>query len=330
MSLLVLNEDELRQTVTIAEAISAVEAAFIALAESRIHVPGNFTLDLPEVNGKVDVEGVYLSQAPYYVVRISSSFRNNPALNLPIHSGLTVVFDAALGRLVAIMVDNGYLTHLRAGAAGALAARHLANPTLDRVLVVGSGKQAYIQLKSLTAVRQVGLVLVWGRSPMQVDSYARRLVEDHDLNIEIAPSLEAAVRQADLIITATSSQEPLIKAAWLKPGVHITAVGGNHPGKQELYVDVLQRADVIIADKLEQCAAYGEIYHGLTAGVISLNQVQGELGQLITGTIPGRTQPDQITLADLTGLEVQDTPIATLALEKALFLGLGQRVEIQL
>jgi ornithine cyclodeaminase len=228
------------------------------------------------------------------------------------------------------MVDNGYITQLRAGAAGALAARYLANQTLDRVVVLGSGKQAYIQLKALMIVRSFGLVSVWGRSPMNVDSYARRLVEDHDLNIEIAPSLEAAVRQADLIITATSSQEPLLKADWLKPGVHITAVGSNHPAKQELALDVLQRADVIIADKFDQCAVAGEIHHALAAGVITADRVQGELGQLIKGKIPGRTHPDQITLADLTGLEVQDTAIATLALEKDLFLGLGQRVESQL
>ena len=330
MSLLILNEDELRQTVTIAEAIRAVEAAFVALAESRMHVPGSFTLDLPDVNGKVDVEGAYLSKAPYYVVRVSSTFSDNPAINLPVQSGLTTVFDATIGCPVAIMVDNGYLSHLRAGAAGALAARYLANQTINHVTVIGSGHQAYVQLKSLMMVRKFGLVSVWGRSPMSVDSYARRLVEDHDLNIEIAPSLEAAVRQADLIITATSSQHPLIKADWLKPGVHITAVGSDHPTKQELHVDVLQRADVIIADKLDQCAVAGEIHHAVAAGVITRDKVQGELGDLIIGKIPGRTHPDQITIADLTGLEVQDTAIATLALEKAFFLGLGQRVESRL
>jgi ornithine cyclodeaminase len=326
MSLLVLNEDELRQTITIPEAIDAVEAAFVALVEGRIHTPGNFTLDLPDASGKVEVQGAYLSQAPYYVVRINSNFPNNVEFDSPFQNGLTAVFDAANSTPVAVMIDNGYLTHIRAGAAGALAARYLANETLDRVVVVGSGNQAYIQLKSLTMVRNVGLVSVWGRSPMQVDSYARRLVEDHDLNIEIASSLEVVVREADLIITATSAQQPLIKGDWLKPGVHITAVGSNHPSKQELEVDVLQRADIIIADKLDQCAVAGEIHHALNAGVITLDRV-GELGQLITGQIPGRQYPDQITLADLTGLEVQDTAIATLALEKALFVGLGQRVE---
>lgn len=327
MSLLVLNEDELRQTITLPEAIIAVETAFTALAENRLHRPGRFTLDMPGGKSKVEVEGSYLNQTPYYIIRVNSSFHQAYQLDLPSSSGLALVFDALSGQPIALMVDNGYISQLRAGAAGALAARYLANPTLNRVAVIGSGRQAYIQLKSLMMDRSIGLVSVWGRSPLHVDSYARRMVEDHDLNIEIAASPEAAVRLADLVITATSSQEPLLKADWLKPGVHINAVGSNHPDKQELHVDVLQRAEVIIADKLDQCMAAGEIHHALAAGVITPQQVQGELGQLIKGQIPGRTHPSQITVADLTGVEVQDTVIATLAMEKALFLGLGQRVE---
>ncbi|NJO00141.1 MAG: ornithine cyclodeaminase family protein [Anaerolineales bacterium] len=327
MSLLILNEDELRQTITLPEAIAVVEAAFVALAENRVHQPGRFTLDMPGVKSKVEVEGSYLNETPYYVIRVHSRFHPEFQLNLPPHSGLALVFEANTGQPIALLVDNDYISQVRAGAAGALAVRYLANPTLNRVAVIGSGRQAYIQLKSLMIDRQIGLVSVWGRSPLHVDSYARRMVEDHDLNIEIAASPEAAVRSADLIITATSSQQPLLKADWLKPGVHINAVGSNHPGKQELNVDILQRADVIIADKLDQCMAAGEIHHGLKAGVIAPQQVQGELGDLIKGKIPGRTHPDQITLADLTGVEVQDTVIATLAMEKALFLGLGQRVE---
>jgi ornithine cyclodeaminase len=177
-------------------------------------MPGHFTLDLPEVKSKVEVKGAYLSQTPYYVVRINSNFRHEQGLDLPPHSGLTAVFDAATGHPVAVMLDNGYITQLRAGAAGALAARYLANQTLDRVVVLGSGKQAYIQLKALMMVRSFGLVSVWGRSPMNVDSYARRLVEDHDLNIEIAPSLEAAVRQADLI---SSLPPPPARSLYSKP-----------------------------------------------------------------------------------------------------------------
>jgi ornithine cyclodeaminase len=330
MSVLLLNEDELRQIVTIAEAINSVKSAFIASAEGRVNIPGDFSLNLPDVNGKVQVKSTYLNEAPYYVVKVNSSFQDNPTLNLPIESGLLTVFDAATGFPAAIMVDNGYLTGIRAGAAGALAAQYLANQKLSQVAIIGSGNQAYMQLKSLLAVRKVEHVLVWAPSPANVDRYARSMVEDHDLNIDIAPSVEAAVRAADLIITATRSRQPLIQEDWLKPGVHITAVGSNSAGKQELHIDVLARADVLIADNFSQCSISGEIHHALEAGVITPADVQGELGDLIIGKIKGRTDPDQITVADLTGLDMQDTAIATLALDKALFLGLGQRVATQL
>jgi ornithine cyclodeaminase len=327
MPLLLLNEDELRQIVTIAETIDAVETAFAALAENRINVPGNFALTLPEVKGEVQVKGAYLDEAPYYVIKIGSDFHDNPTINLPTQSGLTVIFDAATGFPAAVMLDNGYLTRIRAGAAGALTAKYLANESLDRVAVIGSGYQAFIQIKSLKTVRHhIGLVSVWGRTPIKVDNCARRIVEDHDLNVEIASSVEAAVREADIVITATASEVPLIQADWLKPGVHIIAVGSDSPHKQELHPDVLKRADVIIVDKLEQSTVVGEIHHGLAAGTITQADIQGELGDLIIGKIPGRTHPDQITIADLTGLDTQDATVATLALEKALFLGLGQRV----
>ncbi len=325
MSLLLLTEDELRQIITMAEAIEAVKGAFVALAENRVNT-NFFTLNLPEVRGAANVKAAYLEEAPYYFVNVSSHFADNPSINLPVESGLMAVFDAATGFPAALLIDKGYLTQLRAGATGALAAAYLARQNLTRVAVLGSGSQAYMQLKALLVLRQIESVSVWGRSPLNVDSYARQVVEDHDLDVEIAPSIEAAVRDADLIITATASQEPLLRAEWLKPGVHISAAGSNSPAKQELYPDVLRRADVIVADSYEQAAARGEIFHGLATGAITPADIQGELGDLVIGKIPGRTHPDQITLADLTGLEVLDTALAAAAIQKAHFLGLGQRV----
>ncbi len=328
MPLLLLNEDELRQTITIPEAIDAVEAAFAASAEGRMNIPGNFTLNLPDVNGDVDVKGTYLREAPYYVIRVGSNFHDNPTINLPAKSGLITVFDAATGFPAAIMIDNGYLTDIRAGAAGALAAEYLANKEIEHVTVIGSGSQAYVQLKSLMSIRNVASASVWAHSPLDADNYARRLVEDHDINIQIASSIESAVRKADIIITATSGEHPLIEAEWLKPGVHINAVGNNNPTKQELHTNILERIDVIIVDSLEQCVTSGEVHHGLKSEAIHRDDIQGELGSLISGKITGRTDVNQVTLADLTGLDSQDAVVATLAMEKALFLGLGQRVEV--
>lgn len=326
MTLLLLTEDEIRQVVTIAEAIEAVERAFVALAEKKMGEAGAFSLHLPQANGAASVKGAYLEETPYYFVQVNNHFAANPARNLPARSGLVAVFESATGAPAAILVDNGYLSGLRAGAAGALAARYLANERLDRVAVIGSGDQAYLQLKALMAVRQVGAVSVWGRSPAQVDSYARRLVEDHDLNMEIAPSIEAAVSRADLVITATASLQPLLRAEWLKPGVHLTAIGSDQPVKQELFPEVLQWADVIIVDSYQQCLARGEVRHAIAAGAITRADVQGELSDLVTGRVTGRTRPDQMTVADLTGLDWQDAAVASLAIEKALFLGLGQQL----
>ena len=163
---------------------------------------------------------------------------------------------------------------------------------------------------------------------LEADTYARRMVEDHDLNIQIAPSIKEAVQEADIIITTTASQHPLIEADWLKPGVHITVVGSTDPAKQELNLNILERADVIVVDSFDQCVTSGEVHHALEHGIISKQNIQGDLGTLISGHIPGRTHSNQITLADLTGLDSQDAVVATLAMEKALFLGLGQRVEV--
>jgi ornithine cyclodeaminase len=330
MSLLLLTEDELRQAITISETLEVVKSALVALAENRIDIPGDLNLQLSEVGGDVAVKGAYLQETPYYVIKINNDFKHNPKINLPRKSGVLVVFDAATGFPAAVIADNGYLASFRSGVVGAVAADYLANPASGRVAIIGSGDQAYIQLKALMAVRKINLALVWGRSPLNVDEYARRMVEDHDLNIQIAPSVKEAVQQADIVITATASQTPLIKADWLKPGVHVTAVGSNRPLKQELEVEVLKQAEVIVADNLQQGIKLGEIHHGLQTGAITLKHIQGELAALVAGKIPGRTRADQITLADLTGLEALDAVVATLAMEKALYLGVGQRLELGL
>ena len=150
------------------------------------------------------------------------------------------------------------------------------------------------------------------------------------LSVSARSSHEAAVQQADIIIITTASEEPILKGDWLKSGAHITIISTNNSNKQKLQDDVLQRADVIIVDSLDQSTTSGEIRYGLKAGTITTADIQGELGHLIIGKIPGRTDPNQITLADLTGLDSQDAVVATLAMEKALFLGLGQQIEVGL
>jgi ornithine cyclodeaminase len=239
-----------------------------------------------------------------------------------------LAFDAITGALDAILLDNGYLTELRTGAAGALAVRYLAPETIRQATFVGAGTQARFQFRAIAAVRHIPSVIVWSRNPSNADRFAREVVDDADCNAQVAETVEKAVRGSDLIITTTPSRHPLVAADWVQPGTTLIAVGSDSPDKQELAVDLLTRADVIIADRLSQCAQFGEIHHALAANALTLDDISAELGDVIIGRSPGRSAADQIVICDLTGVGVQDAAIASLVLEKARLSELGWRQNI--
>jgi ornithine cyclodeaminase len=298
------------------------------LARDEARLPDVIGMEVPEVDGEFHVKGAHLQGTPFAVFKVASGFYGNAARGLPTGSGLMMAFDATTGLPAALLLDNGYLTDLRTGAAGGVAANHLANPVLEKVAVIGSGIQARYQLRAVAQVRQIdGRVAVWSRDREHAEAYAREIVTELGIDVGVAPDVEVALRNAGLVITTTPSREPLIEAGWLSRGVHINAVGSDSPDKQELDVSVLARADILIADRLSQCLRLGEIHHAVEAGIIEAGDVTGELGDLIIGRAPGRTSEDQITVCDLTGVGVQDAAIASLALEKAKALGLGSELE---
>ncbi len=327
MAILKLREEEIRRAVTAAEAVDAIEEAFAALARGEARLPDVINLDIPEAHGEVHVKGAHLKGAPVFVIKIASGFYDNPEKGLPSGSGLMLAFDATTGFPAALLLDNGYLTDLRTGAAGAVAAKFLSKPVLDKVAVIGTGIQARFQLRALAVVRDITRVAMWGRTKAHAEQAAEEMADELGADVRVAPSIETALRGADLIITVTPSREPLIEAGWVERGSHITAVGSDGPDKQELDVAVLDRATLIVADRLSQCLRLGEIHHAVKAGVISAEDVAGELGQVIIGQVSGRTDEHQITVCDLTGVGVQDAAIATLAIQKAKQMGLGEPIE---
>ncbi len=327
MAVLLLREEEIRRAVTMAEAVDAVEEAFAALARGDARLPDVINLDIPEAHGEVHVKGAHLKGSPCFVIKIASGFYDNTKLGLPSGSGLMLAFDAATGFPTALLLDNGYLTDVRTGAAGAVAAKYLSKPVLDKVAVIGTGIQARHQLRALAVVRDIPRVAMWGRTANHAEQAAGEMADELDVDVRVAPSIETALRGADLIITVTPSRESLIEAGWVERGAHITAVGSDGPDKQELDVGVLDRASLIIADRLSQCLRLGEIHHAVQAGVISAEDVAGELGEVIIGQVPGRTDEHQITVCDLTGVGVQDAAIALLAIQKAKQMKLGEPIE---
>lgn len=325
--MLVLTEAEIRQAVAMEDAVAAVEEAFAALGRGEARLPDVIYMDFTEFNGEVHVKGAHMKGAPTFVFKVAAGFYDNPGRGLPVGAGLVMAFDARTGIPAALLLDNGFLTDLRTGAAGAVAAKHLAGPELSKVAMIGAGLEAGFQLRGLGVVREVPPVAVWSRTEERAAGFAREMAEELGISISVAPHVEEAVRDADLVVTVTPSRSPLLRAEWLSPGVHVNAVGSDGPEKQELDVDVLRRADVVVADVLEQCLRKGEIHHAADAGAVTPDDVV-ELGDLILGKAPGRTGSDQITVCDLTGVGVQDAAAAALALEGARRLGLGRELEL--
>jgi len=299
----VLREADVRAALPMAACIDAVEGAFVAYSNGEAELPSVIHLDVPEARGEIHVKAGHIHGAPAYAVKVASGFY---AADPPAIDGLVIVFDAETGAPIAFLLDGGYVTDTRTGAAGGVAARWLAPEHATVVGVVGTGIQARRQVEALRCVRDVTEVRVWGRDADRASAAAA------DVGGVIAPSVREAVDAADVVITCTASTEPVVRAEWIAPGTHITAVGSDGAGKQELDPELLRRADVLVVDSLDQCRRLGELQHALDIADRAV-----ELGSVCAGTSPGRTSSTQLTVCDLTGVGVQDVAAANAVLANA-------------
>jgi ornithine cyclodeaminase len=226
---------------------------------------------------------------------------------------MMALFNAATGMLSGLLFDNGFLTDIRTGAAGAVAADCLARRNVDTIGVIGSGVQARHQIACLREVRSFRRIAAWSIDRPGLEQYCEEMRATYGLDAVACASAEDACRAADILVTTTPSHEPLIRAEWMRPGLHITAVGSDTPGKQELDAACLAKADIVVVDRLSQCAKFGELSSAIAAGLMREEDVRGQLGEVVAGRKPGRTRDDEITICDLTGVGFQDTAIAALA-----------------
>lgn len=301
-----LSEAEIRALVGPAEALEAMRGAFAALYRAEVTQPTNMDFEFPDAQGEAHLKGAHVHGSPHWAVKAATGFWSNTARGLPVTSGLFLVFSAETGLLNALLLDQGYLTELRTGAAGALAADLLAREEIQQAAIIGAGGQARYQLEALLGVRRPERVVVASRSG--AEAYAEEMRTRHELDVR-ATDLETAVRTSQLVVTTTPAREPIIRAEWLQPGTHVTAMGSDFPEKQELEAAALVRADVVAADHPPVAARNGELHHAIDASLIELDAVV-PLGALVTGDAAGRTSDDEITICDLVGIGVQDAAIA--------------------
>jgi ornithine cyclodeaminase len=311
-SLPVVDESALRRVVSPARAVSVMRQAFAADGEGRTRVPSVINLDVPGAHGEFHVKTAYIEGVPHVAVKVASGFYDNPQRGLPSGSGLMTLFDATTGFPVALLLDNGFLTDIRTAAAGALAADLLAPKKIGTVGVIGSGVQARYQIRCLATVRSFSRVVAWSPTGAHLERYCREM-SDEGFPTTAAAHAEDVCRAADVLITATPSRKALVQAEWLRAGVHVTAVGSDSPGKQELDPACLDGADLVVVDRFSQCAAFGELKHALDAGLLTRHDVHGELGLIAAERKVGRSSDAEITIADLTGVGFQDTAIASAA-----------------
>jgi ornithine cyclodeaminase len=324
----ILTETELRRAIALdVAAVDCIEAAFRALAGGGVVMPPILSMAIPEHNGEVDVKTAYVPGVEGFAIKVSPGFFDNPKLGLPSTSGLMVLLSSRTGQVAAVLLDNGYLTDVRTAAAGAVAARHLARDDAASACIMGAGLQARMQLRALCLVRPIRRATVWARDAAKARAMADEMSSELGFPVTAEPDPAAAVGRADVVVTTTPATAPIVAADWLRPGQHVTAMGSDQHGKNELAPACLARADLYVPDRLSQTRALGELRAGLEHGAIAADRVFAELGEIIAGRAPGRRSPTDITIADLTGTGVQDTAIATLARDRAAAAGLGTDIE---
>jgi ornithine cyclodeaminase len=286
----------------------AMKNAFVQYSLGNAQIPpvGELIMDDPE--GEVHIKYGYLKGGKHYVIKIASGFPGNEQLGLIPGQGMMLLFNLTTGEPEAILIDDANLTVIRTGIAGAIASQALCNKNIKDALIVGTGVQARYQARYLCDIMSINKLSIWGR-----DTDKAKMAKDDlaDLNIEIETqsNLEESVKASRLIITTTSAKEPILKAGWIQPGTHITSVGSDTPEKCELDFNILSKADIIIADSIEQNLIRGEIHQAIKNKAIDVSQLI-EIGEIFDGTKTGRTTEGQISIVDLTGVAIQDLVIA--------------------
>lgn len=291
--------------------VEAQEQGFVAFSQGRVVVPDVFYMPFDESRpGGLHVKGARMRGGEVYVVKLAGGCSDNQArFGVSTSQGLMIVGSALTGEPLVLLLDEGYLTDLRTALAGHVAAKYLAPRPVTGIGVLGAGVQARLQpryLRTLTACRKLHL---WGRTRHRAEACAEELRRD-GFEVVIVGSPAEAARRANLIVTATAATAALLEAEDLRPGTHVTAIGADAPGKQELAAEVFGRAARCVVDSRSQCVHHGDSHHAVVRGTLAEDELV-ELGRVIDDPSLRRPDDEAITVADLTGVGVQDLQIAT-------------------
>lgn len=291
----VIGLEEIKGRIRLDHAIALQEEGFRLYSAGKVIVPPVGYMKMEPGGGEVHIKYGWLKDDPFYVVKIAGAYAGG------VH-GMMMGIDAYTGVPQYFLQDEGYLTNLRTAIAGLIAAKYLAPKKVEAIGILGTGMQARLQVELLQEYTNCRELWVWGRNPDNVRNYIQDMKEK-GFDVHVAESPRSVCRHCNLIVTTTAARQSLLCASEIQPGTHITAVGADAPGKQELDPEILRMAERVAVDSKAQCLDHGELAYFPNREVV-------ELGAMIANPSLGRQNDQEITVADLTGVGVQDIQIA--------------------
>jgi len=325
--MLVLSEEQVQSLIDVDELIPVLEQGHIQYSTGKAVMPVRLVVPLPQVGGRITSMPGFLSADKALAIKIITYFQENPKQNLPAILGTILLFSAETGRLIAIM-DGSYITAIRTACASAMATKALANPQTPVLGMLGAGVQARAHIEALMRVRRLQRIKIYSPTGASAAAIKKDMEPTVKIAIDIARNAEEALRDADLVVTATTAKEPIVKPEWLKPGAHINAVGSHRPDTREIDGATLARSKIVVDSREAIMAECGDILLALKEKSIGENAIHAEIGEVLAGRKPGRSSAAEITLYKSVGIAIQDVATANLVYRKALEKGIGTTVDI--
>ncbi len=327
MKVLVLNQSEVRQLLSIKDCIELMAKALEALGRGEAVMPLRTSMWLPDKTGALAMMPAYLGGFGAMGLKAITYFAGNQATRFDTHQGAVLLFEPHYGRLLAI-VDATEITSVRTPAVSAVATRLLARPDAADLTLLGSGTQAHGHLEAMQLVRNIQRVRVWSQPIEHARFFAEQESRRQSVAIEVVATASQAVDGADLICTITSALQPVLYGKWIRPGVHINAVGSSIPHARELDTAAVVRSKLFVDRRESVLNEAGDFIYPWRSGDIDENHILGEIGDVLLGRVQGRTSWEDITLFKSLGLAIEDLVVALYVYQKAKKAGLGMWLEL--
>lgn len=307
--------------------IPAMESALAKFSSGEVLQPVRTVLTVGPTKAYYGLMPAFIPSPGSMGAKIVTVFGENHQKGLPSHLATILLFDPDTGSLIAMM-DGRYITEARTAAVSAVSARFLARPQASTLALIGSGVQARSHLEALQHVRQLKEVRVWSPRPHSREQFIAEMSPHFSVAIHDAPSAQAAVEGADLIVVATASKTPVVESEWVAGGAHVMCVGACRPDQREMAPALVKRARLYVDSRAAALVESGDVVMNISEGLFDASHVRGEIGELVLGRVAGRASDGDVTIFKSLGMAVEDVVAADLVFRRASETGAGTELTL--